>query len=294
MKELRANIRLFADDTSLFVIVEDPITAANLLSNDLTKISSWAGKWLVKFNSIKTISFILTGRKNKHRHPSLFMNNIEIKEVKWHKHLGLTFSDDGTFTSAAWKRIGILRRNKFVWDKLSLSKLYLTHIRPHLEYANIIWDNCSVENKRTFDKTQTEAAWITTGATKLCSNQNIYNETGWNTLQARRNNRKLCQLYKIISGLTPQYLRNILPLRAQELERPLCTCGAVEDSAHYLLACPNYRTNCQCYLFTLPHAPTLPLLLNGNPALPDEVNDQIFSQVQLVILSSKRFKNVER
>ena len=58
---------------------------------------------------------------------------------------------------------------------------------------------------------------------------------------------------------------------------PLCTCGAVEDSAHYLLACPNYRTNRQRYLFMLPHAPTLPLLLNGNPALPDEVNDQIFS-----------------
>ena len=36
------------------------------------------------------------------------------------------------------------------------------------------------------------------------------------------------------------------------------------------------------------------LLLNGNPALPDEANDQIFSQVQLFILSSKRFKNVER
>ena len=78
------------------------------------------------------------------------------------------------------------------------------------------------------------------------------------------------------------------------IESPLCTCGAVEDSAHYLLVCPNYRTNRQRNIFTLPHAPTLPLLLNGNPVLPDEVNDQIFSQVQLFILSSKRFKNVER
>ena len=228
MKEINANIRHFADDTSLFVKAEDPITVANLLNNDLTKISSWAGKWLVIFNPNKTITFILTRWKNKQRHPSLFMNNIEIKEVQSHKHLGLTFSDDGTWnqhiaaiTSAAscWKRTGTLRRNKFVSDKLSLSKIYLTHIRPLLEYANIIWDNCSVEKKRALDKIQTGAARITTGATKLCSIQNDCNETGWSTLQARRNNHKLCQLYKIINGLTPQYLRNILPPRVHELNR---------------------------------------------------------------------------
>ena len=40
------------------------------------------------------------------------------------------------------------------------------------------------------------------------------------------------------------------------IEILLCTFGAVEDSAHYLLVCPNYRNNCQRYLFTLP-------LLNG-------------------------------
>ena len=156
MKEINANIRLFADNTSLFVIVEDPVTAANLLNNDLTKISSWAGKWLVKFNPNKTISFIITRRKNKQRHHSLFMNNIKIKKVQSHKHLVLTFSDDGTWnehiaaiTSAAWKRMGTLRRNKFVFDKLSFSKIYLTHIRPLLEYANIIWENCSCRWKET-------------------------------------------------------------------------------------------------------------------------------------------------
>ena len=78
------------------------------------------------------------------------------------------------------------------------------------------------------------------------------------------------------------------------IKSPLCTCGAVEDSTHYLLVCPNYQTLRQRYVFRLPHAHTLPLLLNGNHALLDEMNDQIFSQVQLVILSSRRFQNVER
>ena len=60
VQELSANVRLFADDTSSYVIVEDPILAANLLDNDLLKISSWAGKWLVKFNHVKTEWFVIT------------------------------------------------------------------------------------------------------------------------------------------------------------------------------------------------------------------------------------------
>ena len=40
--DIGSSIRLFADDTSLFIIVEDPITAAGSLNMDLDKISKWA------------------------------------------------------------------------------------------------------------------------------------------------------------------------------------------------------------------------------------------------------------
>ena len=42
--DINAQIRLFADDTSLFLIVEDPTTAAAILNEDLRKISTWAAK----------------------------------------------------------------------------------------------------------------------------------------------------------------------------------------------------------------------------------------------------------
>ena len=45
VNEIGSNIRLFADDTSLFVIVENPDTAARLMNDDMNKISVWAGKW---------------------------------------------------------------------------------------------------------------------------------------------------------------------------------------------------------------------------------------------------------
>ena len=48
--DIGSNIRLFADDTSLFIIVDNPLTAADCLNSDLSKISRWAATWLVSFN----------------------------------------------------------------------------------------------------------------------------------------------------------------------------------------------------------------------------------------------------
>ena len=50
--DIVSNIRRFADDTSLFIIVENPDTAAELLKN-LKKYMTWAKTWRVSFNPKK-------------------------------------------------------------------------------------------------------------------------------------------------------------------------------------------------------------------------------------------------
>ena len=119
----------------------------------------------------------------------------------------------------AFKRLGALRRHKFNLDRRSLSKLYLTFIRPLLEYGDIIWDNCSIENKRNLENIQLDAARVLTGATKLCSTQKLYNDTGLELLNSCRSKHKLCQLYKMINNLTPHYLQQLLPQRVQHQSR---------------------------------------------------------------------------
>ncbi|MEW8548410.1 MAG: hypothetical protein AB2693_33315, partial [Candidatus Thiodiazotropha sp.] len=189
-------------------------------------IFDWGIRWLVDFNPNKTESLLITRRRNHEFHPRLKMGNIEVKEVTQHKHLGLTISNDLTWhchinqiSEKAWKRIGSLRRKKFILDRRTLNKLYTTYIRPLLEYGNMIWDNCTLTNKRYIDTLQVEAARIVTGGTKLCSIHRLYNDTGWELLQSRRNKHKLFQLYKIINGLTPEYLRSLLPPRVNALTR---------------------------------------------------------------------------
>ena len=52
------NVYKFADDTSLYIIVENPQTAAMIINSDLGKIATWAVDWLVDFHPRKTVAFL--------------------------------------------------------------------------------------------------------------------------------------------------------------------------------------------------------------------------------------------
>ena len=82
--DIRSSIRLFADDTSLYIIVDSPDHAAQLLIADLEKITKWAETWLVKFNPGKTESLLISRKTSGPIHPPVFMLNQEINEVDKH------------------------------------------------------------------------------------------------------------------------------------------------------------------------------------------------------------------
>ena len=78
VNEIGSCTRLFADDTSLFIIVNDPTASAEQLNADLIKILQWAETWLVTFNPNKTESLITS---HKPLHLSFYMNNQQVLEV---------------------------------------------------------------------------------------------------------------------------------------------------------------------------------------------------------------------
>ena len=218
VNDIGSNIRLFADDTSLYIVVTDPDTSAELLTSDLVKTEDWAEKWLVTFQPPKTNSLVISRKVNKPAHPPLFMQNQQIKEVDSHKHLGLYFSNDGTWhhqiqyiKDKAWTRINTLRKLKFKLDRKSLEIIYTAFIRPILEYGDVVWDNCAQYEKDELEKIQHEAARIATGTTRLISINNLYNEIKWDSLQKRRNDHKLSLFFKIKNNLTPTYLSSLVP-----------------------------------------------------------------------------------
>ena len=94
--EIHSSIKLFADDTSLYIIVDNPCESAIMLNNDVATIHAWSTKWLVNFNPQKTETMTITRKINKPFHLLLIMNNTIINQVTKHKHLGLEISSDGS------------------------------------------------------------------------------------------------------------------------------------------------------------------------------------------------------
>ena len=218
VEDIGSYIRLFADDTSLYIIVENPNVGADILNMDLEKIHQWSNTWLVKFNPNKTEELLISRKRTPPHHPPLTMNNIPIKTVTTHKHLGLTFNKTCTWsdhiqdiTGKAWKRVNLLRKLKFDLTRKTLLIIYTSFIRPLLEYGDTVWDNCSIGEANEIEKVQIEACRIITGATKSCSKIKVLAEAGLESLQSRRYKHRLITFYKMVNHLTPPYLHLLVP-----------------------------------------------------------------------------------
>ena len=90
-----------------------------------------------------------------------------------------------------------MRKLRFNLDRKSLEIIYISFIRPLIEYADVIWDNCTQAEKNEIDKIQNEAARIACGSSKLVSLTDLHKEINWEPLQDRRDKHKLTLFYKI-------------------------------------------------------------------------------------------------
>ena len=169
----------------VFILSLKHQSAATILNGDMSTINDWSKLWLVNFIAAKTLSMVVSRKVNKPIHPPLFMNNVQINETQSHIHLGVTFSSTCLWTDhieniceKAWVRLNLMRALKFRISRKSLEQMYISFIRPLLEYCDSVWDNSSTKTKKKLETIHIEAARTITGATKLCSIDNLLVELG--------------------------------------------------------------------------------------------------------------------
>ena len=229
-ENIKCKVKLFADDTSLFTIVEDADSAACDLNHDLEQIKLWAYKWRMSFNPDprkQAVELIFSTKNARIDHPPLVFNNIPVINVDQHKHLGIILDRKLSFSahimaaiSKARKGIGMLRFLSNYLSRNTLNNLYKLYVRPHLDYGDVIYhipqkyDNVTCSKNYMMEKlesVQYSAALTVTGAWKGTSREKLYNELGWETLDLRRRSRRLVLFYKFINNLTPDYTREPVP-----------------------------------------------------------------------------------
>ena len=78
-ENMNPNIRLFADDTALFIDFDDESEAVDLINKDLDIINKWAEWWLVKFCPSKTETLLVSLKKRNAPIAPVYFWNAVIK-----------------------------------------------------------------------------------------------------------------------------------------------------------------------------------------------------------------------
>ena len=146
-------------------------------------------------DSRKQATEVYFSRKQNQDSPlPLNFNDNTVQTVEVHKRLGLSLDKKLDFNihidnkiNKCSKIIGIMKRLSLSISRDSLLTIYKMFVRPHLDYADIIYDkpgNVNVESK--IERIQYNAYLATKSAIQETNRDIIYGELGLESLSARR------------------------------------------------------------------------------------------------------------
>ena len=105
VENMNCDVKMFADDTSLFAVVEDERRSADELNADLDRVRLWAWQWKMQFDVNKTEEVVFSCKKIKPFHPHLLLGNDEVERKSQHKHLGMQLDSELNFLSHIMRRL---------------------------------------------------------------------------------------------------------------------------------------------------------------------------------------------
>ena len=230
--DLKCNVKLLADNMSLFTIVQDPYSAASDMNHDPELISRWAHNWKMSFNPDpykQAAELVLSTKRHEIDHPMIFFNDNPLEKVDEHKDLGVILDRKLSFSAhinaaicKVRRGIGLLMHLSRYLPRHTLNELYTLLVRPSLDYGDGISHipckvckfsqnsiiPCSMEK---LESAQYSEAFAVTGTWRGTLRNKLYAELGWESLNSRRWIRRLTLFYKIVNNLTLSYTRDPIP-----------------------------------------------------------------------------------
>ena len=204
-----SGINLFADDIVLYRIIKTS-TDYDHLQHDINSISSCISGKHLQFNTAKCRLMFIT-RKKIHSlpPPCLTINDTALTQVQEYKYLGVIITSDLSWTphitnlcNRSRRLIGLLYRRFYKHaSSNTLLKLYISFIRPRLEYSSAVWNPYLKGEVEALEKVQKYALKVCLKSWDV-SYDDLLREASLPSLQLRRIQASLCHLFKIINDLT--------------------------------------------------------------------------------------------
>ena len=193
-------------------------------------------QWKLEFNPDPTkqaIKVLFSCKKSNPNHPQKMFNGTVVARMNEQKHLGLIFDSSLSFKKhlnekiiKAKKNLGIIKHLSTFLPRKALDQMYKALVRSHLDYCDIIYHIPSVQTQfgvnlpdlmEKAERIQYQAALAVTGAWQGSSRSKLYEDLGWESFSERRWCRRILQLHKIVSKMTPSYLKDKLPRHRRPL-----------------------------------------------------------------------------
>ena len=214
-------ISLFADDTKLFSAMLEGESSTESLQEDISCLTSWSEKMMMSYNIDKCHTlhigkknpkqpYILPLSKNpivNENYTGYTLETPEIKEVTVEKDLGVLIDNELSFhqhidakISKANQMIGLIRKTFKYIDIDIFNRLYKAIVRPHVEYADIVWAPTSKHYQDKLEKLQRRATRMVKSISHLSYEERL-KELQLPTLKYRRTRSAMLFLYKYTHGL---------------------------------------------------------------------------------------------
>ena len=190
-EQLKAQTRLFADDTAVYQIIRNP-SDSRQLQQDLKQLEHWESQWDMSFHPNKCSTLPVT-RKHKVLDSKYKLHDHTLQVVDKVKYLGVTVTKDCSWDthiqdvcSKANRALGFLRRNLKISAVQLKATAYKAYVRPILEYACSVWDPYTETNIKKLESVQRRAArFVLNRYQNTASVTEMIEQLKWPSLQHR-------------------------------------------------------------------------------------------------------------
>ena len=187
----------------------------------INQTASWLRVWRLCVNPQKTV-IMETSRRPLPTPLSIKLAQDALTKVQSHRHLGVILSHDLRWSNhvdyiltKATRLLSVLRRLRSSLDQESLSHMYLTYIRPILEYACTAWGNLGTTQVDRLERFQRRAAKIILRRPLFApsNHDELLATIGWPSLASRRKYFRAVLGHRMATSNIPQHLRDYIPSR---------------------------------------------------------------------------------
>jgi hypothetical protein len=215
-ENLRSKILLYADDSKLISTIGGPEDIESTHA-DIDKLVAWSDKWLMELNldKCKVMKF---GNAPEFTHiitDKLGVGHV-LLETQEEKDLGVLITTDlkskfhcQAAASTGNRVLGALLHSFVSRDVDLWRKLYLSLVRPHLEYASTVWNPSTLADTLKIESVQRRATKRIRSFRKLGYTARLA-RLDLTTLEIRRQRVDLIQVYKTINNLETVTLCKLL------------------------------------------------------------------------------------